>query len=111
MINAPFRFSKGGDLEAIKALGIQYYAPVLKELSERFSAAKFWYGSEWSIIDAYLNWNYTTAQKAGLDISAFPAIARHSEDARARPAHQRVLAREAAELKQLGTLPTAPPGR
>jgi glutathione S-transferase len=108
MINAPFRYNKTGDTEGIKALGIQYYAPVLRQLSERFSAAKWWYGSEWSIIDTYLNWNYSTAQKAGLDISAYPALARHSEDLRARPAHQRVLAREAAELKQLGPLPAGP---
>jgi glutathione S-transferase len=108
MINAPFRYNSTGDVDGIKAQGIQNYAPILKSLSERFTAAKWWYGSEWSIVDTYLNWNYTTAQKAGLDLSAYPALTRHSEDERARPAHQRVIAREAVELKQLGFLTPAP---
>jgi glutathione S-transferase len=108
MINAPFRFNKTGDLEGIKALGIQYYEPVLKQLSDRFSAGTWWYGAEWSIIDTYLNWNYTTAERAGLDLSSYPALARHAERERARPSHQRTDAREAAEMKQLGALPAAP---
>ena len=108
MINAPFRFNKTGNTEGITALGVEYYGPVLNLLSERFSADKWWYGDEWSIVDSYLTWNYSTAQRAGLDISAYPAIARHAEDVRAHPAEQRTMAREATELKQLGDLPTTP---
>ncbi|MAK60299.1 MAG: hypothetical protein CMK09_04920 [Ponticaulis sp.] len=102
MIRAPARFSKAEDTSAIQALGIEYYQPVLQELETRFKNQKFWFGEDWSIIDVYLNWNYTTAQRGGLDLSAFPAIQRHSANVEKRPSVQSVTGREQADLKSLG---------
>ncbi len=102
MIRNPARFNTTGDTDGIKALGIEYYQPVLKRLSERFEAGKWWYGAEWSIVDTYLNWNYTTAQNGGLDLSAYPAVQRHNDDTQAEAALARVLSFEVEELRELG---------
>lgn len=102
MIRNPARFSKAEDTSGIHALGIEYYQPVLQELETRFKDHTFWFGEDWSIIDMYLNWNYTTAQGGGLDLSPFPAIQRHSTDIQARPSVQKVTAKEQADLKNLG---------
>lgn len=109
MIRNPARFNNTGDTDGIKALGIEYYQPVLKQLSERFEAGQWWYGAEWSIVDTYLNWNYTTAQNGGLDLSAYPSVQRHNDDAQAQAALARVLSFEAEELRELGASLSALP--
>lgn len=100
-VRAPMRFTTGAT-DGVRALGIEYYQPVLNKLSDRFSRGPWWYGREWSIVDTYLCWNYSTAQLAGLDISAHPNIAEHAERVRGRPAYQRVLERERKDAEASG---------
>ena len=92
------------DTSGIHSLGVEYYQPVLKELEARFQNQPFWFGEDWSIIDMYLNWNYTTAHGGGLDLSAFPAIQRHAADVQKRPSVQTVTEKEQSDLKSLGLI-------
>lgn len=101
MIRAPMRFTSG-DTAGVVALGKKYYEPVLAQLAERFDAGQWWYGSQWCILDTYLQWNYTTAQSGGLDLSSYPSLARHAEDVARRPSFQRAIARELADLEKSG---------
>ncbi|ATE65478.1 glutathione S-transferase family protein [Rhizorhabdus dicambivorans] len=109
MVRNPARFTRTGDVDGIRALGIEYYQPVLKRLSERFEAGRWWYGDQWSIIDAYLNWNYTTAELGGLDLSPYSALRRHCDDTQAQAALARVLSFEQEELRDMGASLSALP--
>ena len=84
-----------GDEAPVRERGKLLLAPCLALLEERLKAAPWWYG-DWSIIDIYFYWAYTTAEEGQFDLSPYPAIARHRAAVLALPAFQRVLAREAA---------------
>jgi glutathione S-transferase len=100
MVAYPARFTVGADAVGVAELGKHYYQPVLKRLAERLENGSWWYGDQWSIVDVYLYWNYSTAAIGGLDLSAYPAIARHAVDVRRRPSFLRALAREQADIQQ-----------
>jgi glutathione S-transferase len=55
----------------------------------------WWYGDSWSILDSYLYWAYSTAEKGGFDLALAFAAGSCCAGA-ARPAFQRVLAKERA---------------
>jgi glutathione S-transferase len=40
---------------------------------------KWWYGSDWSMMDAYLNWCWFRATGAGFDPTPFPRLATDAE--------------------------------
>ncbi len=101
MIRMPMRFNRSGDTDGITSLGKEYYKPILKQLSDRFSNSKYWYGDKWSIIDMYLFWNYTTAQSGGLDLNPYPSILRHSEAVQERPSVKKVIEQELLDLAKI----------
>jgi glutathione S-transferase len=81
-------------------------------VERRFSESTWWYGSEWSIMDAYLNWCWFRVTGAGFDPSPFPRFAAHAERIAERPSVQRALRREQADediLKAEGLVFTPPP--
>ena len=64
-------------------------------LDRRLSASHWWYGGDWSIIDAYINWVWFRVSGTSFDTSPYLALARHDRDVQARPAVQRMLQRNA----------------
>lgn len=86
----------------VRADGIAKYQPILALIAERVADGKWWYGERWSIIDTYLRWNYATAEKGGLDLSPFPALADHANRVMDRPSFKRAQAREQAALEAFG---------
>jgi glutathione S-transferase len=98
-VRMPVRYTKG-DVEGVKADGIEKWLPILGDLGQRLSGGRWWYGNRWSIVDVYLYWNYSTAASGGLDISSFPALLDHTARVRARPSFQRALRREEDALKE-----------
>ena len=99
-VRMPARYT-ATDTDGVRADGLEKYQPVLAMASKRLEGG-WWYGDQWSIVDDYLMWNYSTAANGGLDLSGHPAILDHAKRVRARPAFQRVLAREDADAKTLG---------
>lgn len=82
------------------ALKLQY-----KIIEERLSSSRWWYGAQWSIVDAYINWTWFRVTGAGFDASEFPNLARHDAEISARPSVVRSLARTAevaASLEKAG---------
>jgi glutathione S-transferase len=75
-------------------------APSLALVNHRLSQGRWWYGTSWSVLDAYLNWVWFRVVGAGLDPTPYPNLARHDADMLERPAVQRALAysREASDL-------------
>jgi glutathione S-transferase len=97
--------------------------PNFELIERRLTRAPWWYGAQWSILDAYINWVFFRVTGAGLDASPYPRFAAHDEATRRHPATQRALdinARIAAELSAQGlaikfsgsgAVAAAPPGQ
>jgi glutathione S-transferase len=84
-----------GDTAPVRERGVELLTPCVAILEERLVAAPYWYG-DWSIIDVYFYWAYTTAESGGFDLSTRTAINRHRAAIEAHPAFMRALAREEA---------------
>ena len=80
-------------------------------IEARLAKRTWWYGETWSIMDAYLNWVFARVDGARYDTARFPAFSAHHAAHTARPATQRMLAREAMiqnELAEQGMVFTPP---
>ena len=81
-------------------------------VERRLSESEWWYGSDWSIMDAYLNWCWFRVTGAGFDPTPFPRFATHAARIAERPSVQRALRREQADgdtLEAEGLLFVPPP--
>ena len=101
MVRKPMRFTTG-ETEGVKALGIEFWQPVLARLNTRFSEGEWWYGSKWSIMDVYLNWALALAAGGGLELSAHPEILRHDNSVRSRASYISALQQEVAAMQGRG---------
>jgi glutathione S-transferase len=84
-----------GDEAPVRARGVELLTPCVEQLDARLAGAEWWYG-EWSIIDIYFYWAYTTAEEGQFDLSPYRHINRHREAVKGLPSFQRALVREAA---------------
>lgn len=64
-------------------------------INERLSGATWWYGEQWSVMDAYINWVWFRVTGTDFDASEYTNYARHDADMKERPATKRALARSA----------------
>lgn len=88
----PVRFTTG-DQAGVREDGVAKLTEVCERLSHRV-ADGWWYGQEWSIIDAYLCWGLDTATSGGFPIENFPVMKSLADRARQMPSMQRAIARE-----------------
>jgi len=77
-----------------KAIEAMHFHAAL--ISERVGDGRWWYGTDWSLVDAYVYWVWFRITGAGFPAEAFPAWADHARRLEERPAVQRALKREAA---------------
>jgi glutathione S-transferase len=72
-----------------------------------------WMLSEWSVVDAYVQWIWDQIIVAGFDASAYPNLNEHGARHREQPAVQRALARELAAIEWMAArgFPVGPPRR
>ena len=82
----------------VHADGLQKFAKECKFISERVGERGWWYGQQWSIVDAYVSWAYSTAAKGGFPLTDYPRLLAYAERLRARPSCQRARARELAAI-------------
>ncbi|WP_206243968.1 glutathione S-transferase family protein [Novosphingobium terrae] len=97
-IRMPVKWTSG-DPAGVRADGLEKFARECAAIAGRIGEA-WWYGDQWSIIDTYLYWAYSTARRGGFALEDYPALLDHAERVRARPAFQRVLARETAAVER-----------
>ena len=60
-------------------------------IDRRLANNRWWYGEQWSIMDAYINWVWFRVTGTEFDASGFVNFARHDQDMRQRPAVARAL--------------------
>lgn len=79
-----------------------------KALDESFSlvethlssgSGQWWYGDNWSAIDAYIYWVFGRVKSCDYDINRFPRFVNHEKKMKQRAAVQRAIAKEVAMLE------------
>lgn len=93
----PVRWTTG-DIEPVKERGRQLLEQPMARMNSLFESQDYWFGADWSILDVYFYWNYTTAQDGDYPLEGLSGIARHRERVEAHPAFVRALEREAASM-------------
>lgn len=76
-------------------------APSLQLVEKRLDDGAWWYGGQWSIMDAYLSWIYSSLEKAALSFEEYPNYSDHYRRNGERPSVQRAVSRENEALKLL----------
>jgi len=89
----PARFTVG-NLDDVRARGLEGWARVLPRIEQRLSERAWWYGDAWSVIDVYINWAMSGLMAIKLDIANRPALRQHEERLAKHPAFARALFRE-----------------
>jgi glutathione S-transferase len=88
----PIRWTVG-DIAPVRERGRELMTPCVEQLDQRLADRDWWYG-QWSILDVYFYWAYTTAESGEFDLAPYRNIARHRAGVEALPTFQRALARE-----------------
>lgn len=70
-------------------------------INQRLESQPWWYGDEWSVMDAYISWIFWRCSGAEFDTGPFSHYQEHFERMEARPSTQRAVAREAKMQAQL----------
>lgn len=70
-------------------------------IDDRLKDQPWWYGDDWSVMDAYLYWIFWRCEGADYNVTPYPNYADHAARIKAWPATQRALAREAKAQAQL----------
>lgn len=70
-------------------------------IEEHLSRCPWWYGDNWSAMDAYIHWVFTRVETCKYDVHRFPNFVDHSNRMKLRPTVQRAMAKEAAMLEQI----------
>ena len=100
-IALPMMFGPPDAIPGIRASAETMMRRFFAVIEERLQTRDYWYGDEWSIMDAYIGWVYARITGVGFDASAFPhlnaMIGRHL----VRPSVARAMAREAEMQAQL----------
>jgi glutathione S-transferase len=84
--------------------------PHLALMDARFAKSRWWYGDEWSIVDAYLQWVWRRVAAHEVAASSHQHLARHDAAMKQRPAVQRALAINDRIAKCLAARAIAPQG-
>ncbi len=100
-IRMPIRYTDG-DQDGIRANGTAQLKDALREVEERVSDGRRFYGDEPSILDVYLHWLVTTAASAGFPIHEYPAIVEHSGRVEEMLPFRQAMARQAEGVKNTG---------
>lgn len=100
-IRMPQFFASNEAAKNVWEKGCEAMSEYFKLIDERLSKGPWWYGENWSVIDAYLYWIYWRVEGADFPVSDYANFQDHKSRMELRPAVQKALAREAEALAQL----------
>lgn len=72
-----------------------------KLIEDRLADGPWWYGNDWSAMDAYLNWVFWRVEGAEFSVADYPLFADHAQRMAARPSFKRAMEIEAAATATL----------
>lgn len=81
---------------SVKAKAFEAIHPLAKVVNDRLAEGTWWFGDDWSILDAYVYWVWFRITGCGFPVGDYSALAAHAAAMEDRPAVQRALAKDAA---------------
>ena len=102
-IAMPVKFidDKALSFETVRPKGTEAMMPIMSMIDKRLEDQNWWYGDAWSAVDGYLYWAWDRITGVGFPPDDFPNIRQHHDLSNQRPAVQRAMAREAANIEIL----------
>jgi len=95
-MRVPMFMAEGGEaIASVKAKAMEAMHPMAAVVEAQLADKSWWYGDEWSIMDAYIYWVFFRITGGGFPIDAYPNWAAHAHRMDARPAVRSALAMEA----------------
>ncbi len=70
-------------------------------VEDRLASGPYWYGAQWSAMDAYLYWVFWRVEGANFDVTPYPRFTAHAREMERRPSVIRALAVESQALAEL----------
>ena len=70
-------------------------------IEDRLTSGPYWYGADWSAMDAYLYWIYWRVEGANFDVTPYPHFTAHARQMEQRQSVIRALAIEKQALETL----------
>lgn len=88
-----------GDLAPVKQKAADLMAVEFERLEQRLDG-RWWFGEQWSMVDAYLGWIISAFTSIGSDLSPFPGLVGYMDRLSRWPAYARMFAKEGELLVQ-----------
>ena len=92
--------------------GCDAMAPNFEMIDRRLGEGPWWYGSQWTTMDAYLHWIFWRVAGADFDVGPYPNFRTHAERMVSRPSVKKAMQHEVeatAALEAEGLAWTPPP--
>ena len=93
-IRMPSFFAGEDNARTVQDIAINAMDEFFGLINKRLDEKQWWYGDEWSAMDAYLYWCFWRVQGAGYHVDTFPNYCDHARRMEQRPAVQRAIARD-----------------
>lgn len=100
-IRMPQFFASDNAVASVREMGSKAMTEFFDLIEKRLSDQDWWYGEQWSAMDAYLYWIFWRTEGAGFDTSPYPSYKNHASRMEQRPAVQRAAEREKIAEAQL----------
>lgn len=92
---------RDGDLDGIREAAVEAMAPFMAMINERLSGQPWWYGKDWSIVDAYISWVWWRLDVVDYPGEAFQNLCDHAKRNHQRPSVARAMASELIYARQM----------
>ena len=100
-IRIPTKFAPPESARAVWELGCAAMCEYFQLVEDRLAHGPWWYGDNWSVMDAYLNWVFWRVEGADFPVAEYPRFADHSRRMANRPSFKRAMEIEAAATAAL----------
>ena len=99
----PMKFIADADLsfDLVRSKGTADINSVMAMINARLEGQPWWYGDDWSIVDAYLFWTWWRICVVGFPQDAFPNLKDHAARILERPSVARTMKREDVMIEEL----------
>lgn len=88
-------------IEIVRPAGEAALKSLLSKVEDRLEEGPWWYGAEWSIVDAYLHWVWSRVAMIGFPQEGFRNLLRHEQLMLRRPSVMRARDQERCAIERL----------
>lgn len=100
-IRMPQFFAPTEAARAVWDMGRTAMREYFQLIEDRLASGPYWYGADWSAMDAYLYWVFWRVEGANFDVTPYPRFTAHAREMEKRPSVMRALAIEKQALATL----------